>query len=175
MDKEVNYSGITRRIVAYTIDSIVSSGLILLMLILVRLIIILGDIDSAVTGTITIIIIITFLIALFIIFNVFMIVRFGGTPGQLLLKMRVKDKNTLENITVGRAIIRYFSFLFWLSTLDILSDECNLPLLSFALLILILIFAVRDKRKQALHDKIAKTVVINYKPDSIAQESDSVS
>ncbi|WP_264338137.1 hypothetical protein [Wolbachia endosymbiont (group A) of Cheilosia soror] len=31
------------------------------------------------------------------------------------------------------------------------------------LIILILIFAIFDKRKQFLHDKIARTVVIDYK------------
>ncbi|WP_255347117.1 RDD family protein [Wolbachia endosymbiont of Cimex lectularius] len=30
--------------------------------------------------------------------------------------------------------------------------------------ILILMFAIFDQRKQFLHDKIAKTVVIDYKP-----------
>ncbi|WP_218916632.1 hypothetical protein [Wolbachia endosymbiont of Wuchereria bancrofti] len=31
-------------------------------------------------------------------FYVFTIIEFGGTPGQLLLRMRVKDENTLEKL-----------------------------------------------------------------------------
>ncbi|EAL57964.1 conserved hypothetical protein [Wolbachia endosymbiont of Drosophila ananassae] len=38
------------------------------------------------------------------------------------------------------------------------------PILLLAILILVLVCAVDDEHKQAFHDKIANTVVIDYKP-----------
>ncbi len=40
---------------------------------------------------------------------------------------------------------------------------CN-PILFLAILILVLVCAVGDEHKEAFHDKIANTVVIDYKP-----------
>ncbi|WP_246484352.1 MULTISPECIES: RDD family protein [unclassified Wolbachia] len=51
-----------------------------------------------------IIVITTIVFSLFLmipcIFHIFMLVKFGGTPGHLLFSMRVKDKDTFESITI---------------------------------------------------------------------------
>lgn len=110
-----------------------------------------------------------------------MVRRFSGTPGQLLCGIHIKDINTLENITLVQATTRYISskvpVLFILSYILIIgvtsefSDEYIferwiLPLsgLVFIAIILIFISAAFDQRKQTFYDKIAKTVVIDYKP-----------
>ena len=114
-----------------------------------------------------------------IIFNIFMIRRFGGTPGQLLCSICIKDINTLKNITFMQATIRYI-FVEAIQVMTIVMlvvDEKQLlhnymnkqlyELLSTAIYLSIvssLISAVFDKRKQFFYDKIAKTVAIDYKP-----------
>ncbi|MGL9762210.1 MAG: hypothetical protein ACR5LB_08670 [Wolbachia sp.] len=45
-----------------------------------------------------------------IIFGVLIIRRFSGTPGQLVCCTCIKDANTLENVTIVQATIRYVSF-----------------------------------------------------------------
>lgn len=109
-----------------------------------------------------------------IIFGVLMIRKFSGTPGQLLCGIHIKDVNTLENITLVQAIIRYVSFevirssifitrrfsvkytsKWWFESLSIL-----------IIMVIILIFAISDRHKQFFHDKIAKTVAVDYKSSS---------
>ncbi len=88
-----------------------------------------------------------------------MITKFGWTPGKLLCGIRVKDANTLENVSLMQATIRCVIrkvglLIIYLSTWW-----------SGALIILI-ILAVFDKRKQFFHDKIVNTIVIDCKPAS---------
>ncbi|WP_369372195.1 RDD family protein [Wolbachia endosymbiont of Cimex lectularius] len=109
-----------------------------------------------------IIVITTIVFSLFLmipcVFHIFMLVKFGGTPGHLLFSMRVRDKDTLEQITLIQAIKRIIAF-FIIYCIPL----CN-PILFLAILILVLVCAVDDKHRQAFHDKIANTVVIDYKP-----------
>uniref|UniRef100_UPI003341943D RDD family protein n=1 Tax=Wolbachia endosymbiont (group B) of Pilophorus perplexus TaxID=3066160 RepID=UPI003341943D len=74
---------------------------------------------------------------------VYMWIRFGATPGKLLLGLRVVSAQTFEKLTLKQAIKRFFSFI-----------------LSTAPLFLGFIWANFDKRCQTWHDKIADTVVV---------------
>ncbi|CCE77242.1 MULTISPECIES: RDD family protein [Wolbachia] len=73
----------------------------------------------------------------------YMWIRFGATPGKLLLGLRVVNAQTFEKLTLKQAIKRFFSFI-----------------LSTAPLFLGFIWANFDKRCQTWHDKIADTVVV---------------
>ena len=70
----------------------------------------------------------------------------GGTPGKLLLGIRVVDAQTHGPLSAGRALGRGFA--------------CVLNLLSLGLGYL---WLVLDPRHQALHDKLAGTLVV-YAP-----------
>ena len=76
-------------------------------------------------------------------FCVFCWVKFAGTPGKRLLRLKVLDERTGENVTVGQGIIRYIGYF---------------P----AILVLFvgLIWVAFDPKKQGWHDKMAKTVVV---------------
>ncbi|MCA7010787.1 RDD family protein [Wolbachia endosymbiont of Tribolium confusum] len=76
----------------------------------------------------------------------YMWIRFGATPGKLLLGLRVVNAQTFEKLTLKQAIKRFFSFI-----------------LSTAPLFLGFIWASFDKRCQTWHDKIADTVVVTNK------------
>lgn len=171
----VNYVGIIRRIIACIVDHFIIMGICIVYFSFVKMIF-----DPYVSGLLTICL--YFLLS--IVLGIFMIRRFGGTPGQLLCCICIKDVNTLESITLVQAIIRYVLFkilsLFLLGYILIIGKFSNryiselwfIPLSNsiFMIIILIIIFviisAIFDKRKQLLHDKIAKTVAIDYKPSS---------
>ncbi|MBP6352184.1 MAG: RDD family protein [Acinetobacter sp.] len=77
------------------------------------------------------------------IFYIFCWVKFAGTPGKRLLRLKVLDEMTGEHITVGPAVIRYIGYIpstlvfclgfFWIGF---------------------------DNKKQGWHDKMARTVVV---------------
>ena len=81
--------------------------------------------------------------AMILLLTVFFWVRFLGTPGKLLLGCQVVDATTLNPITPKQALIRYAGY--FLSTL---------------ILFIGFFMVAWDKRKQGLHDKLAKTVVV---------------
>ena len=68
---------------------------------------------------------------------------FGGTVGQRMLGLHVVDAATGRNIGIGRAIGRYIGYL-----------------ISAAVLLIGLIWAAFDPRKQGWHDKVANSVVL---------------
>ncbi|MDG7057591.1 MAG: RDD family protein [Wolbachia endosymbiont of Penenirmus auritus] len=157
MDKKVNYSTMTRRTLAFIVDCI------LLIVIPFVLVAVGFSLTHAIKGAIGAIIVITTIVfSLFLmipcVFHTFMLVKFGGTPGHLLFSMRVRDKDTLEQITLIQAIKRTIAF-FIIYCIPL----CN-PILFLAILILVLVCAVDDQHRQAFHDKVANTVVIDYKP-----------
>jgi uncharacterized RDD family membrane protein YckC len=81
-------------------------------------------------------------------------VRMAATPGKLLLGCRVVDAATLKPPRMGQALLRCCGYL-----------------ISFVLLCLGFIYAAFDPRKQGLHDKIARTVVIvEDEADQLLQE-----
>ncbi len=73
----------------------------------------------------------------------------GQTPGKRVLGIAVRHAATLDRISYRRALGRsYLTLLFWANP-------------SFgALGMLDGLWALRDSRRQTLHDKAAKTVVI---------------
>ncbi|MGL9779901.1 MAG: RDD family protein [Wolbachia sp.] len=157
---KVNYVGFTRRTVAEILDYII------FFLPLFILYIVVSDnheVDNfydemkRLTSPYTI-----FTSMLYTVLEILMITRLGGTPGQLLCGMYVKDANTFKSVTLMQATIRCISEAALSFTFLFLIDYVSRW---FAILpILVFIFAIFDKRKQFLHDKIAKTVVIDYKP-----------
>lgn len=70
-------------------------------------------------------------------------VVWAGTPGKLLLKLKILDAETGNKISVVQAIIRYFMYI---------------P--STIVLFLGFFWILFDKHKQGWHDKVAKTVVV---------------
>ena len=80
---------------------------------------------------------------LFAVFFVFCWVKFAGTPGKRLLRLKVLDERTGENITVGQGIIRYIGYF---------------P--AILVLFIALIWVAFHPKQQGWHDKMAKTVVV---------------
>lgn len=70
-------------------------------------------------------------------------VKFAGTPGKRLLKLKILNADTGEPLTVGRAIIRYVGYI-----------------ISYLVLCLGLIWVAFDPKKQGWHDKMANSVVV---------------
>lgn len=77
------------------------------------------------------------------IFVIFCWVKFAGTPGKRLLKLKVLDEKTGNQLTIMQAIIRYLGYI---------------P--SILVLGLGFIWVAFDSKKQGWHDKMAKTVVV---------------
>lgn len=79
--------------------------------------------------------------------------RYGATPGKRLLHCRVVDAATLGAPSWSQALIRYLGYL--VSTLP---------------LCLGFLWVAWDRRKQAFHDKVARTVVL-YAPEDEGRKS----
>ncbi|APR99068.1 RDD family protein [Wolbachia endosymbiont of Folsomia candida] len=171
MDIKVNYVGITRRAIAYVIDHFIIRGILLIFFCFIKM-----TFDHVKSELLIICIYVCLFFLISVVFEVFMIRRLNYTPGQFLCLIRIKDANTLKNVTLVQAIIRYVSFEAIRSSIFITSrfpvkyaSEWwfqSLSILSIMVIILIFISAMLDRRKQFFHDKIAGTVAINYKPSS---------
>lgn len=74
--------------------------------------------------------------------------QLGATPGKLLLGCRIVDAKSHKNISWKQALIRLGGYV-------ISSLPANLGF----------IWAAWDKRKQGLHDKLARTVVLHIEDD----------
>jgi uncharacterized RDD family membrane protein YckC len=66
-----------------------------------------------------------------------------ATPGKIIMKLRVIDRNSGQTISLGQAIVRYLGYL--------------VSLLPFGLGYLWIAF---DERREAWHDKLADTIVV---------------
>ena len=89
----------------------------------------------------------TFFITVFVFWN-----AMSTTPGKLLMGCHIVDAETLQPVSRKQALIRLAGYFI-----------SALPLyLGF-------VWAARDKRKQALHDKLAKTLVL-YHSDNYASK-----
>jgi uncharacterized RDD family membrane protein YckC len=84
-------------------------------------------------------------------YEVFFVGRFGGTPGKLLLHLRIVRAD-FSRVTYGRAAIRFFALL-----LSDLTMYIGYVMVAF------------DPQRRALHDYIADTRVI--KRDRVAKKS----
>ncbi|WP_374698241.1 RDD family protein [Wolbachia endosymbiont (group B) of Limnophora tigrina] len=169
MDTKVSYAGILRRALAYVVDTVlwitIAFVITFFLYFLHHSSTSLYDVDDN-YKTVTRMIISTAVLPVYVMFNILMTTRFGGTPGKLLCGIYIKDANTFTNVTLMQATIRYifregiwviYNFLSYL--LPGYVSGCL-----FIILTLVLMFAIFDQRKQTFYDKIAKTVVIDYKP-----------
>jgi uncharacterized RDD family membrane protein YckC len=86
----------------------------------------------------------------------------GQTAGKRSMEISVRAASTQGRVMYLRALVRsYFLALFW--ALVLLSPLLGLrPLATVAGLVLLLdaLWPVWDSRRQALHDKVAQTIVI---------------
>lgn len=78
-----------------------------------------------------------------LVITVWLWTRYLGTPGKMLLRLRVLDANTGQAISTPKAIGRYLGYY-----------------VSMLPLMLGFIWVGIDKKKQGFHDKLAGTVVI---------------
>jgi len=84
-------------------------------------------------------------------------VKLGATPGKLLLDCEVVDAATLQRVSWKQATLRCFSYL-----------------VSAALLYLGFVWIAFDKRKQGLHDKLARTLVLHRGNDYASESLDTL-
>jgi uncharacterized RDD family membrane protein YckC len=78
-----------------------------------------------------------------IVITVWFWVKYLGTPGKMLLRLRVIDADTGQSISTAKGIGRYLGY--YISAIPFL--------LGF-------VWVAFDKRKQGLHDKLAGTYVV---------------
>ena len=81
----------------------------------------------------------------FLITMVFWVYK-AATPGKMVLGLKIVDATTLENVSKGRLVLRYFAYYVSLIPIG----------LGF-------LWVAWDKKKQGWHDKIAKTLVIKQR------------
>jgi uncharacterized RDD family membrane protein YckC len=109
------------------------------------------------------------------VFVVYMWRTRGGTPGKLLLGLRVVDAATLGPLSTPQAVGRYLAYLIYSPLIAILVLICFGVVLSYpssllfvllsapVLAFLLLGWITVDRRNQAWHDKLTGTLVI-YAP-----------
>ena len=69
--------------------------------------------------------------------------KFEGTPGKMILKLHVVDAETLQTLSTGKAILRFFAYI-----------PAMMPLF------IGIIWVALDEKKRGWHDRISGTVVI---------------
>ncbi len=136
-ETEYEYAGFRIRVVASIIDSVIIS-LVVFPITYVLSMMGLASLDGE---TLTVWDFISLILQ--VGFVVFCWLKFAGTPGKRMLKLKVLDEQTGEHISTSQAIIRYLGYI---------------P--SVLVLFLGLIWVGFDKQKQGWHDKMAKTVVV---------------
>ncbi|XCA33613.1 MAG: RDD family protein [Wolbachia endosymbiont of Polyergus mexicanus] len=165
MDTKVSYAGMFRRAFACGTDFVLWVTMASAIVFFLNHSSSYNDADDTYKTVIHMIVFIVIL-PIYTIFNILMTTRLGGTPGKLLCGIYIKDANTFTNVTLKQATIRYFfkdgiwticNFLY-----DPLPGYVSGCL--FIVQVSVLMFAIFDQRKQTFYDKIAKTVVIDYKP-----------
>ncbi len=81
-------------------------------------------------------------VVLYGVISVILVYKFGQTPGNKAYSMKVVDAQTLKNVTLLQAFIRFISFLF------------------SATFVLGLFVGFYRKDRRSLHDLLSKTAVI---------------
>ncbi|HCE59379.1 MAG TPA: transporter [Wolbachia sp.] len=173
MDTKVNYAGITRRVIAGVIDNIIILGITpTLFFVLIAIFAMVFDSNELSKGdSIEMafnffeskeLLFLSIYTMFFVILEILMIIRFNGTPGQLLYGIHIKDAKTLKSATIMQVVIR----CTFREIVDTISYSTGYISICFAVLLVLITFAIFDKRKQFFHDKIAKVVAIDYKSSS---------
>ncbi len=67
----------------------------------------------------------------------------GATPGKIIMKIRIVDERTGNNLSLGQSIGRYLAYI--LSAIPLCAG---------------FFWVIFDKKQQGWHDKLAKTVVV---------------
>jgi len=145
----IQYAGFWRRLVAFLLDSFLFSAVIAPVQLLIYgrdyfywsseqsgIFAVYGPADFLLTTLLPVLLIIAFW------------VKLGATPGKLLMDCRVVDANTLEPLSWKKALLRCLAYL--VSALPVY--------LGF-------VWIAVDKRKQGLHDKLARTLVLHQADD----------
>ncbi|MFP3021027.1 MAG: RDD family protein [Wolbachia sp.] len=161
---KVNYVGFTRRTVAVILDCIILYFPLLILILSIALqdnSEIYADLLDE-TKQSTYFYYEIFASALCTVLEILMITKLGGTPGKLLCGMYIKDAGTFKSTTLTQAAVRSISQTIFSIISSLLTHYVSRW--SIILPILVLIFAIFDRRKQTFYDKVAKTVVIDYKP-----------
>lgn len=133
---EYEYAGFWIRVLASIIDSLI------LMLVFVPFFIFVGmmglvDLEAQLSWLDIVMQICS------VVFYVGCWIKFAGTPGKRILKLKILDADTGEHLATGKAIIRYVGYI-----------------ISSLALLLGLIWVAFDKKKQGWHDKMANSVVV---------------
>ncbi len=89
---------------------------------------------------------------LFLVIIVLMWLKYGATPGKMILDCKIVDARTGGKLSVGQSIIRYLGYI--VSTIPLM--------LGF-------IWVAFSPRKQGFHDMLARTVVI-HSPNQVIKE-----
>ncbi len=146
-----SYGGLATRVLAFAADAVVINVVGWFVALVVSLGLSLLDIPSEVEDTIV-------GIGAFIggcwtvAYFVFFWSTTGQTPGNRLMRIRVQDRSGSRPIRPRRALLRFFGLIL-----------SAIPLCAGYLLILV------DNRRRALHDRLARTVVVD-----VADEADPV-
>ncbi|MBR9983082.1 MAG: RDD family protein [Wolbachia endosymbiont of Homalodisca vitripennis] len=178
INAKVNYAGLIKRIAAEILDFVIFFSPLLIFIIFGLLGAFSDDDSSSQTADeqdYMFMIMTTLLLIVPVVFAILMTAKLGGTPGKLLCGMHVKSTNTFKNVTLIQAVIRSILKVVFLAIFPSLISAFCLFLLSsgsdvldgiFAIIATMPIFIYTrfDQRKQTFYDKIAKTVVVDYKP-----------
>jgi uncharacterized RDD family membrane protein YckC len=144
------YAGLATRALALAVDALVINGVALLVAVVVGLCLSIFDIPDSVRN-----VLVAVGAVLTLIWSVAYFVLFwsanGQTPGNRLMEIRVLDGRTGRPPRQPRALLRVI--LLELSAL-----------LLFIPMLLVLV----DSRRRALHDRVARTVVV-YAPRDVDQ------
>ena len=143
---EYQYAGFLERFLALLIDSfilstIISAGIFALF----------GstDVEEMLVDGLTGIsaVIYTFLTFIFpALYSILLWMKYGGTPGKLILGIKVVNEETGENLGLIRSIVRYIGYL-----------------ISFIPFLIGYFWAIIDGKNRTWHDMIAGSVVIKNK------------
>lgn len=139
------YAGFVTRFVAFLIDSLVLFGIYSLSAVIALAIgsFFQQDLFALAREETFVGVLVSAVVALFpMVYYTFFWALIGQTPGKALMGIRIYTLDG-QKLSLRRAFVRYLSY--WLSAM-----------LLFAGFLLVLV----DNRRQTLHDKIAKTVVV---------------
>lgn len=129
--KSVTYAGFWRRALAMLIDSGIYSALLYLLLGAAYVNSSFFTLEGFSSSM------------LILICTIILWVRYGGTPGKLLLGCQIVNAKTYKPVTTRQSVIRYLGYYVSMITLFV----------GF-------LWVLWDKRKQGFHDKMADTVVV---------------
>lgn len=135
-DIEYEYAGFWIRFLAYIIDNLVF-GVIGLVVSFVLSLVGLYDWETELN---------TFDMIwwmVIVVVSIVMWVKYAGTPGKRLLRLKILDADTGEPLSAGKAILRYVGYI---------------P--AYLVLCIGVIWVAFDQRKQGWHDKMANSVVV---------------